>query len=547
MRLFEALGDMALLTLTDEARAKRCYEAAVAAADPLESRHLALLEKLLERQDLAGDHAGTARTAELMASFAEDATAQAARLIRAAENYLAAEDAKAARAAAERAVEADPHDLDAAAIASELAARDGDHEAVAAMLGRALSGRDAPGEVIAPRLSLLWSRLGDARLGRGDHKGAVNALEKAVEIAPDADGAMAARRRLIGLWGADPDRRDQLLEYRRTLAGDSLETSDIVEYARALCEAGIGDGGRAMLEVAALADHVLSDPDRAFLAAHQPRRMAEDEAYRAVLTAEDRAELIADDEDAPMAEILATLWDAAPLLWSESADALERCGVVGASRVGAGAATAAAAVFTRAARALETPATILYETTAPAAPDVQIVCVAPPVVVLGPRVQGVEDEPPGDLELRFLMGRAAELARPERVIAAGLPADDFAALVAALARVFGDPRTAPEVSDPDQTERDEVLKKTLPVKIRTRLGELLAGAGARDLDPVRYRAACERAADRAGLLMCGDIATATGQVQARGGSERRARHLIEMALSAGYLPVRARLGVGVPA
>jgi len=52
MRLFEALGDLALLLLHDEDRAHRCYAAAVAAAQPLEARHVALLDKLLERQDL---------------------------------------------------------------------------------------------------------------------------------------------------------------------------------------------------------------------------------------------------------------------------------------------------------------------------------------------------------------------------------------------------------------------------------------------------------------------------------------------------------------
>src|SRR5690606_13895439 len=64
MRLFEALGDMALDTLDDPARALGCYEAAVNAASPLESRHLTLIEKLYIRQDTANDHLGAARTAE---------------------------------------------------------------------------------------------------------------------------------------------------------------------------------------------------------------------------------------------------------------------------------------------------------------------------------------------------------------------------------------------------------------------------------------------------------------------------------------------------
>jgi hypothetical protein len=64
-------------------------------------------------------------------------------------------------------------------------------------------------------------------------------------------------------------------------------------------------------------------------------------------------------------------------------------------------------------------------------------------------------------------------------------------------------------------------------------------------DVERYRQACLRAADRAGLLVCGDIDTALrlGGVPGEGGS-RQVRHLHEMALRRGYLGARARLGVG---
>mgnify|MGYP003377550074 CR=1 FL=1 len=67
LRLFEALGDMALLMLQDEERARQCYASAVQSAQPLEQKHLPLLVKLLARQDTANDHAGAARTAELLA------------------------------------------------------------------------------------------------------------------------------------------------------------------------------------------------------------------------------------------------------------------------------------------------------------------------------------------------------------------------------------------------------------------------------------------------------------------------------------------------
>ena len=67
----------------------------------------------------------------------------------------------------------------------------------------------------------------------------------------------------------------------------------------------------------------------------------------------------------------------------------------------------------------------------------------------------------------------------------------------------------------------------------------------RSLDVERYRRACLRSADRAGLLICGDIDTALrlgGLVGPDG--KKQVRHLYEMVLKRGYLTARARLGVG---
>jgi hypothetical protein len=81
--------------------------------------------------------------------------------------------------------------------------------------------------------------------------------------------------------------------------------------------------------------------------------------------------------------------------------------------------------------------------------------------------------------------------------------------------------------------------------VRTQVERLLGHARGRGLDPERYRRACTRAADRAGLLVCGDIDTALrlgGVVGAHG--ERHVRHLHEMPLRRGYFAARARLAVG---
>ncbi len=197
----------------------------------------------------------------------------------------------------------------------------------------------------------------------------------------------------------------------------------------------------------------------------------------------------------------------------------------------------AAAVFTRIARALDAPATILYTTTAENAPDVQVLCVSPPVIVFGPRFAQGEDV--SDLELRFRLAQAAEMARPARIMAVGQSSTDYKRLVGSLWRVFGDDQQE-EIKD-GQYQRDEELRKTLPVRARAELERQLTKVS--KLAAAPYKLACLRAADRAGLLICGDVDTALRHSAAvAGGGDNR--HLLQMPLKRGYLATRARLGIG---
>jgi tetratricopeptide (TPR) repeat protein len=541
MRLFEALGDMATMTLGDEHRARVCYEAAVNSADPLEEKHLPLLKKLLELQDLGSDHRGAARTAELMASFSETKSAQAARLSAAADNYLAAGDRERALGAANRAVDADPYDLMAVTIASKLCMDAQLFDDAAAMLGRALSGPERTDPHAAPRESLLWNRLAEARLHRGDRRGAITALEKSVAIAPDSDGAMLSRRQLLELWKDDDDTKSKLIEYHRTLAVDGKELGDIVAYARSLCASRNFDGGRAMLDLASALGHELSEDDWVFIKAQPVRVMAPDEGYDNTLSARLRDKVLHDPDVRLMSRLQTTLWEAAPLLWSNLDESFARLGIEGAERVGATTDYKAAAIFTRVAKALGTPANLVYKTYAEDAPPVQVVCASPPVIVLGPGVLNETDEENLDLLRRFLLGRAAELARPENIVAAGMPRDDFVELMASLTRIFAD--TSEEV-DEDTAAADEALRTNLPVRLRSRLKELFEKARGLDLDPDTYADAIHRMADRAGLLVCGDAKTALAQLDAERSAEG-ARDLVALTLTPEYLDARRALGVGV--
>ncbi|HRC55472.1 MAG TPA: hypothetical protein PKU97_06070, partial [Kofleriaceae bacterium] len=57
------------------------------AAQPIEARHVPLLEKLLACQEHLRDLAGAARTAELWAAFGASGAERCARYLRAARDY----------------------------------------------------------------------------------------------------------------------------------------------------------------------------------------------------------------------------------------------------------------------------------------------------------------------------------------------------------------------------------------------------------------------------------------------------------------------------
>ncbi|MCP4447343.1 MAG: hypothetical protein GY811_18645 [Myxococcales bacterium] len=315
-------------------------------------------------------------------------------------------------------------------------------------------------------------------------------------------------------------------------------------YALGESRDGDADGGRCALELAATLGYQYSETDVAFLARHSTKVMAEDEAYKGSLDNQTRQTLLADADDEPLAVICATLWESAALLWSDVEAALVSGGVTQASRITATGKLRAAAVFTRIARAMAAPATILYKSEAPDAPDMQVICVSPPVIVFGPRLAevGADHEPVSDLELRFILARAAELARPSRIIAAGQPPKRFEQLISSLWRIFGEADSNGEVSEQQHAD-DARLRTTLPVRARATLESLLssrpqpAGAAA----PAQFLQACERAADRAGLLPCGDIDSALRYAS----QQDDQTHLLRMPLQHEYLATRAKLGIGV--
>jgi len=166
---------------------------------------------------------------------------------------------------------------------------------------------------------------------------------------------------------------------------------------------------------------------------------------------------------------------------------------------------------------------------------VTVICTSPPIVVLGPRLCQVGDDAVPEAELRFLLGRAAEMVRPENIIAAGLPSDVFVQLVASVIGAFGP-------GEPNAEAKE--LRTTLPVRTRQPLADLVGRATGMDLDAESYWRAVERKADRAGYLVCADANVTLSAVQKRADREG-VRHIIETALRPAFIEARGVLGVGV--
>ncbi|MBK9033603.1 MAG: tetratricopeptide repeat protein [Myxococcales bacterium] len=538
LRLFEALGDMALMMLSDEDKARVCFEAAVAAANPLDAKHVALLEKLLERQDLAGDHAGAARTAELMAAFGATAADRAARLDRAARDYLVAGEADHARAVAARAVAADPYSLDAVELASELALAAQDVEAAADMLGRFLSGKDDGAASDRDRRAALWLRLGETRRERGDARSAHGAFERAIAVAPRSAAATAARRLLVPVLAAEPARRGELIEVRRALAEASTAAADVAAWADELRRAERTDAAAAALDLALALGATADLHQTAFRAVHPTRVMPADESYKGAVDADARARFLHDVDEGALGPVFATLAEVAGQLWPDPDEALARAGVRGARRI-AGASTPPALAFVRIAAALGCGPASVYARDDADAPDLQLVCAGTPIVVFGPRLGDTVDG-----ARRFALGRIAELTRPERAVVAGLPDVEVATLLAALVRSFAPPAShgavARLIADPDvQRARDEMVRGALSVKVRQRFEQLFADLPPTAIELGRHRAAVQRVAERAGLLVSGDCAAAL--VKPTGGVAA----VVRTVAHPDYVPLRAKLGLAV--
>lgn len=508
-RIWEQIGDLEKAREDAEA-ARAAYEKAVAAASKPDEHHLPLYEKVFEAQRLAGAHKAAAKTARKMMALASDPKvrarlqAQAAALLREQGEHDDAVDVL------RKALDDSPQSEDI--LQALVEAADAAGRAVAEIeeeLALSLPQLPAPaGKTAIARRAALWRRLGEARRARGEVAGAIEALEKAVELAGDTPEARAA---LADLHQRAGHGEDAFASQKRVVNLDPTREDAVRTLARLYAERFEPEAARACLEVLALLG-LANDEDAAFLRAHAVPALPSEDPYIAALDERARAGGMAAEEARAMADVFAAIWEGMPGLGGVSladagASAEDKVSPVGSGPV--------ARVLRQVARAFGNQKIALYVGRKASAPDVTIVVGPPPAVVLGTRLATADEA-----TLRFHVARALEMARPEYILAAALPAKAFAQLFSAVLKAFHPRHGRWRAGSHEETAEQAVkLKKALPYKTSKWLAETFQKHEATPWSSARWRQVVQETGNRAGLLACADLGLAARLVLRESGKD----------------------------
>ncbi len=555
VQLLDSLGDLYMDNLEDDAEAMVCFREALEAAEPVESRHMSILEKLFPLCRSLGDDAEAARVIGLTLAFTEDDDLRMPREIQAADAYLALGEVERAQEHLQSALHIDPSNEQATVALVDLYEQTGQYKELADLLSAYLESlEEASEEAEWSRRAILFERLAETyRHGLEHPQGAITALEQALELDPTRT---SCREILAELYGAAPEYEDKAFlnnlylvstDVKRPLALRSL--ADV--YSRR------GEVDRAysvyrLLDVMGQADL----EELGYIAQNSPPDLAPDEIPPGALREEDRQEWLAHPDTKIMVEVFTTLWEGAPALFGQGLEAL---GISAQDRISPVADMDLARVYGAAARVLGNRHTGLYLNWEGDTDEVHIACHAPPVIICGP---DVEQHTLG--ELRFLLGRALELTRPEYIIVSGLERGEFSQLFAAVLRAFH-PRHARRRSDDTDphARRAAQLKKDLPYRVSRKLVDLFGAKAHVEFNSALWRQAVQHSGNRAGLLVSGDLRAGCrtilgeeleleGEAQTEWSAENFAdyldrseqlRELCAFAVSEEYFQARQALGV----
>ncbi|HZS37808.1 MAG TPA: tetratricopeptide repeat protein [Polyangia bacterium] len=526
----ERLGEVILSELKDVPRACAAFERALEAAGDGASD--ALLERTLRLERESGQLERAAQTAARLLERDAPPDERARRLRETASLDAALGRTDAAKARLRTALEIQPLDHEALAGLSAMLVTEGKDDEAAQLLTRALGLLPPPDAAGAAARATLWMRLGECRERLRDGGGAVKAFEKALEADPSRRGL---REALLARYGDDAAHDDVVRAHRRVLlADDPLHVPSLRAMARIDQRTGARDGGRRYLELLAVAG-AISDDERRALSDSSPRETGRaDDGPVGSLDEDDHAALAHPDALA-LAPVFAALWegtggDKAPDLAHFSVGAGDRVSPVGDSDL--------ARAYSRCSLALGNRKTGLYLKNDPAHTTVELVAHPPTAIVVGPSLTAGRSL----ADVRFLLGRALEIARPEYVLAAALDREQFTRLLAAILRAFH-PRHARRRLENDAGGRDDEAarwKRALPYKVAKRLAELFTEHADTEFSSARWRRAVQHTGNRAGLVACGDVVAAARVLTTEGDGEAL-RELARFAVSDDYAALRTKL------
>jgi tetratricopeptide (TPR) repeat protein len=498
VQIFEQIGDLHL-ALANKDAARTAYLDAASMVETDEPANIPLLEKLLDLQRGDGAVGDAIATARRIAEAVVDPGERANRRREVASLQMEIGEYADAANMLEKVLEDNPIDETALGHLCSAYAQAGRAADVAATLERLLPGLPpaADGEAEHGRAS-LWEQLGNS-LSERDLAAGIAALEKAVAMDTER---LSARMRLSDLYAQHPDHAALALANHRCLVRlDPTCEGSLRALAAEYLATGESDRGWCCLQVLDVLG-LANEADRAVLAAHPLPERPTDEPYAAVLSDSERLTRLAHPGTRAVADVFAALWEGVPALSRATLDSL---GVTAKDKVSAISDLDVAKIFSQAGKALSNQRAGLYLKPDAEFAGARLASAAPTAIVIGRAFA----EQASASELRFHIGRALELLRPEYILAATLDAVALDELFTAALKAFHPKHNRWRAGSEDSAAEEAAkLKKALPYKMAKRIAEVFGEHVDAEVDCMHWRSAVLETGSRAGLVLCGDLRAA---------------------------------------
>ena len=495
VQIFEQIGDLQLALGNKEA-ARASYVEAAAMLETVKPSHLGLLQKLFDLQRADGAVGDAIATARRITDAVTDPGERAERRREVAGLQMETGQYADAAGMLEKVLEDAPTDEAAMRQLCQAYERAGHDQEYASTLERLLPGLPEVAEVEARQgRAELWERLGPALAGR-ESTAAIAALERAIAVDPER---LSARAQLAALYAKAPGYAQiARANHQAIVRLDPTCEESLRALASEFRAQGQADMAWCHIELLELLGMANVD-ERAVLEQHPLPERPTDEPYAATISESERGKSLAHPTTHPMADVLAALWEGVPTL---SKVTLESLGVAAKDKVSAISDLDVAKIFSQAGKALSNQRAGLYLQSDANFEGARLVSAAPTALVMDKEFAARASVS----ELRFFVGRALELLRPEYILAATLDPVALDDLFTATLKAFHPKHNRWRAGSEDSAaEEAGKLKKALPYKLAKRIAEIFQEHADIDIDFGRWRAAVLETGDRAGLLMAGRL------------------------------------------